>query len=62
MDEAKTFSRDTSKAGRKVLRVHGPLRYRFDASSGKVRKLDAKAFKALVARSAGFTGRFLGGF
>jgi hypothetical protein len=45
-----------SEAGRKVLRAHksqvGPLRYRYDAESGTVRKLGAKAWKGVVAEAA----------
>ena len=36
----------------------GPLRYRYDAGSGTVRKLDAQAFRALVARTAWITAGF----
>ena len=54
-----------SKAGRKVLRAResdaGPLRYRYDAKSGKVRKLDRKTYKALVARTAKITASFSAG-
>ena len=45
-----------SKSGRSVLRareaVTGPLRYRYDAKSGTVRKIGKRAYKALVARTA----------
>ena len=45
-----------SKAGRRVLRSHiarkGPLRYRYDARSGTVRRLGGKAYKAEVAKAA----------
>ncbi len=49
---AKAARARASKAGRRELRARGPLRYRYDAKSGTVRKLDARAFKALVARTA----------
>jgi len=60
--EAKAARSRASKAGRRELRARGPLRYRYDAESGTVRKLDAKAFKALVAKTAKATGSLLGGF
>ena len=60
--KAMAFRARASKAGRKVLRANGPLRYRYHAESGTVRKLDAKDFEALVAKTARFTGSFLGGF
>jgi hypothetical protein len=45
-----------SKAGRRVLRARqaaaGPLRYRYDAKRGVVKKLDRAAYKAAVARVA----------
>jgi len=45
-----------STSGRKILRARiagdGPLRYRYDAHSGKLRKLSAKAYKAKVAEVA----------
>jgi len=45
-----------SKSGRRVLRAHqsrsGPLRYRYDAKSGTVRKLEKRAYKALAAKVA----------
>jgi hypothetical protein len=54
-----------SKAGRRVLRAReaaaGPLRYRYDAKSGKVRKLDRKTYRALVAHSAKVTASFSAG-
>jgi hypothetical protein len=53
-----------SKAGRRVLRAHrsavGPLRYRYDAESGTVRKLPARAYKALVAKLAKVAATFSG--
>jgi uncharacterized membrane protein len=55
-----------SKAGRKVLRVRkaqqGPLRWSYDARSGTVRRLDSKAYKAAVARTARIALAFSGGF
>lgn len=61
---AKASRAHVSKAGRKALRARqadaGPLRYRYDPESGTVRKLQAKAFKALVARTATATASFLG--
>jgi hypothetical protein len=49
-------AKQSSKEGRALLKVRaseaGPLRYRFDASTGTVRKLDAKAYKAAVAKAA----------
>ena len=61
--KAKAARTRASKAGREVLRAHqaeaGPLRYRYDARSGTLRKLDKKAFKAAVARVAkAATGSF----
>jgi hypothetical protein len=54
-----------SEAGRKVLSAResdsGPLRYRYDAKSGMVRKLDRKAYRALVARTARVTASFAAG-
>ena len=53
-----------SPAGRRVLRAHrsahGPLRYRYDAESGTVRKLPARAYKALVSRLAKVAATFTG--
>lgn len=55
-----------SKNGQKVLRVRkakvGPLRWNYDASSGTVRRLDGKAYKAAVARTAHVALAFSGGF
>ena len=54
-----------SKAGKRVLRAHrsshGPLRYRYDAESGTVHKLPARAYKALVAKLAKVAATFTGG-
>ena len=45
-----------SKTGRKILRARiagdGPLRYRYDAESGRLEKLSNKAYKAVVAKAA----------
>jgi hypothetical protein len=53
--KAKAARAKVSKAGLNVLRArkaaHGPLRYRYDARTGTVERLDAKAFKAAVARA-----------
>lgn len=55
-----------SKSGRQVLRVRkaqrGPLRWTYDVNSGTVRKLDRKAYRAAVARSARIALAFSGGF
>jgi hypothetical protein len=45
-----------SKAGQKIVRARvagdGPLRFRYDAKTGRLRKLTTKAYKAAVSRSA----------
>jgi hypothetical protein len=45
-----------SKKGRMILRARvagdGPLRYRYDAKSGRLDKLSKKAYKAVVAKAA----------
>jgi hypothetical protein len=55
-----------SKSGLRVLRAHqsasGPLRYRYDAKSGTVRKLKKRAYKALVAKTARVAMGVAGGF
>ena len=55
-----------SEAGRKVLRARqaasGPLRYRYDAKSGTVRKIPKRAYKALMAKSARIAMGVAGGF
>jgi hypothetical protein len=55
-----------SGAGRKVLRVRkaqrGPLRWTYDAKSGTVHRLDRKAYKAAVAKTARIALAFSGGF
>jgi hypothetical protein len=56
----------TSKVGRSVLRARqaavGPLRYRYDAKSGTVRKIGRRAFKALQAKTARAALGTAGGF
>ena len=54
-----------SKAGRRVLRARQaaePLRYRYDAKSGTVRKIPARAYKALLAKCARAALSTAGGF
>jgi hypothetical protein len=55
-----------SKSGRSVLRARqaavGPLRYRYDAKSGTVRKIPKRAFKALQAKTARAALGTAGGF
>jgi hypothetical protein len=55
-----------SKAGLSVLRARqaaaGPLRYRYEAKSGLVRKLNKRAFKAALAKSARIALGTAGGF
>jgi hypothetical protein len=55
-----------SKAGLSVLKAReaavGPLRYRYEAKSGLVRKLDKRAYKALLAKSARIAMGTAGGF
>jgi hypothetical protein len=45
-----------SKQGRMILRARvagdGPLRYRYDAKTGRLQKLSKKAYKAVVAKAA----------
>ena len=59
-------ARKVSKAGRSVLRARqaaaGPLRYRYDAKSGTVRKIGKRAYKALLAKSARAALGTAGGF
>ena len=40
----------------------GPLRYRYDAKSGTVRKIAKRAYKALLAKSARVALGTAGGF
>jgi hypothetical protein len=55
-----------SKAGRSVVRARqaaaGPLRYRYDAKSGTVRKIRKRAYKALLAKTARTALGTAGGF
>lgn len=55
-----------SKAGLSVLKARkaavGPLRYRYDAKSGTVRKIGKRAYKALLAKSARTALGTAGGF
>ena len=55
-----------SKAGLSVLKAReaaaGPLRYRYESKSGLVRKLDKRAYKALLAKSARIALGTAGGF
>jgi hypothetical protein len=64
--KAKAARAKVSKAGRRVLRARrasrGPLRWSYDAKSGTVRKLDRKAYKAAVAKSAHVALAYSGGF
>ena len=57
---------EQSDAGRRVLRARqaasGPLRYRYDTKSGTVRKIPARAYKALLAKSARVALGTAGGF
>ena len=45
-----------SKSGQKILRARiagdGPLRYRYDKGTGRLDKLNRKAYKAVVAKAA----------
>jgi hypothetical protein len=54
--KAKRSLARVSKSGRKIVRARvagdGPLRYRFDAKSGRLEKLSKKAYKAVVAKAA----------
>ena len=65
-EAAKQARAKVSKSGRRVLRAHqasyGPLRYRYDAKSGLVRKIDKRAYKALLAKSARVALATAGGF
>ena len=55
-DKAKAAKARVSKRGKQILRARvagdGPLRYRYDAKSGKLEKLSTKAYKAVVAKAA----------
>ena len=65
-EEAKEAAGKASKVGRSVLRAHqaavGPLRYRYEVKSGLVRKLDKRAYRALLAKSARVALGTAGGF
>jgi hypothetical protein len=54
--KAKRSLARVSKSGRKIVRARvagdGPLRYHFDAKSGRLEKLSKKAYKAVVAKAA----------
>ena len=64
--QAKKARAKESKAGRRVLRARqaaaGPLRYRYDAKSGTVRKIPKRAYKALMAKTARIAIGDAGGF
>jgi hypothetical protein len=55
-----------SRTGRSVLQARqaavGPLRYRYDAKSGTVRKIGKRAYKALLAKTARAALGTAGGF
>ena len=55
-----------SKSGLSVLKAReaaaGPLRYRYESKSGLVRKLDKRAYRALLAKSARIALGTAGGF
>jgi hypothetical protein len=63
---AKAARAKVSKSGRRLLRsrkaAQGPLRWSYDAKSGSVTKLDRKAYKAAVAKTARIALAFSGGF
>jgi hypothetical protein len=54
--KAKRAMARVSKSGRKIVRARvtgdGPLRYRYDAKSGRLEKLSKKAYKAVVSKAA----------
>ena len=54
--KAKTARARVSPKGRMILRARiagdGPLRYRYDAKTGRLQKLSTKAYKAVVAKAA----------
>jgi uncharacterized membrane protein len=64
--KARAARAKVSKAGARALRARnaasGPLRYRFDAESGTVRKIGKRAYKALLAKSARIALGTAGGF
>jgi hypothetical protein len=64
--KARSARAKASKAGRAVLRVRkaekGPLRWQYDAGTGTLHKLGAKAYRAAMAKSARIALAFSGGF
>jgi hypothetical protein len=64
--KAKQARAKASKTGRSALRAHqsvsGPLRYRYDTTSGTVQKLSKRTYKALLAKSARIALGTAGGF
>ena len=54
--KAKKARAAVSPKGRMILRARvagdGPLRYRYDAKTGRLQKLSKKAYKAVVAKAA----------
>ena len=64
--KAKQARAKASKAGRSAVRAHqsasGPLRYRYDTTSGTVQKLPKRVYKALLAKSARAALGTAGGF
>ncbi len=64
--KAKQARAKASKTGRSALRAHqsasGPLRYRYDTTSGTVQKLPKGVYKALLAKSARAALGTAGGF
>jgi hypothetical protein len=64
--KAKQARAKASKAGLSALRAHqavsGPLRYRYDTTSGTVQKLPKRTYKALLAKSARAALGTAGGF
>jgi len=64
--EASKARAKVSDAGRRVVRSRtaagGPLRYRYDAKSGTVRKIPARVYKSLLAKSARVALGTAGGF
>lgn len=64
--KAKQARAKASKAGKRALLAHtagsGPLRYRYDTTSGTVQKLPKRVYKALLAKSARAALGTAGGF
>jgi hypothetical protein len=54
--QAKKSIARVSESGRKILRARimgdGPIRYRYDHSTGRLEKLSRKAYKAVVAKAS----------